>query len=219
MRKFINSAAMSVVLALASQTASADDNLFKSYAYGSSIHQYSEKYGYYDCTAAFNEKAMCLDDVEFINHKFSAALIFNGDKLQRVVLVTPFDHEVYMAALGALFSSFYLTIMKDSSREVDAVEMRTKLSTTDYNKKLNEFEREAFESKSLNCLFLEGIKSSEGYNTAQALLDSAPMNIRVGELVFRSEEGEAGDLMIKFEFPKLAHRDAMDTATQPVEKF
>lgn len=219
MRKFIRFAATSAILALASQFASADDNLFKSYAYGSSIHQYTEKDGYYDCTAAFNQKAMCLDDVDFINHKFSAALVFYGDKLQSVVLLTPYNQEVYSAALVALFNSFYLTIIKDSSREVDAVEMRTKLSTTDYNKKLSEFEREAFESKSLNCFFLEGIKSSDGYNTVQALLDSAPMNIRSGMLTFNGEGDGAGDLIIKFEFPKLAQRDEMATTAKTLEKF
>lgn len=201
------------------QNAVAADNLFKSYAYDTALANYTEAAGFYDCTADVGATARCIDDVDFIDHKFTASLIFSGDKLIIVSLFTPYDRDVFGRGIGALAKTFKLLALTDGKSVLDLVELASKVKNKDeYTAKLSNYESIALASNDLTYTFFEGITSFNGASNAHSVVASAPANIRGAELIVTGDDDDS-TIVIKFSFPKLDENKLIQQAKKPVESF
>src|SRR3546814_1703292 len=70
---------MTAAMALCT-SALADDALFKEHVYGAPFSKYSNQAGYYDCSVEIGATALCIDDVKFVGHAFTAALLFRSEE-------------------------------------------------------------------------------------------------------------------------------------------
>ncbi|MEN8640709.1 hypothetical protein [Pseudomonas sichuanensis] len=201
------------------QNAVAEDNLFKKYAYDTPIAKYTEAAGYYDCSTDIGATARCLDDVDFLDQKFTAALIFSGDKLMMVSLLAPYDRDLFGRAIGALAKTFTLVSLADGKSVLDIIEFAGKAKNKDeYTAKLTNYENVALAANELTYSFVEGITPDKRAANVQSLMKSAPANIRGADLIV-SGEGDESSIIIKFSFPKLDENKLVQQAKKPVESF
>lgn len=201
------------------QNAVAEDNLFKKYAYDTPIAKYTEAAGYYDCSTDIGATARCLDDVDFLDQKFTAALIFSGDKLIMVSLLAPYDRDLFGRAIGALAKTFTLVSLADGKSVLDIIEFAGKAKNKDeYTAKLTNYENVALAANELTYSFVEGITPDKRAANVHSLMKSAPANIRGADLIV-SGEGDESSIIIKFSFPKLDENKLVQQAKKPVESF
>lgn len=210
-------AAMGILTGM--QNAVAEDNLFKKYAYDSPIAKYTEAAGYYDCSAEIGATARCLDDVDFLDQKFTAALVFSGDKLMLVSLFAPYDRDLFARAAGALAKTFTLVSLADGKSVLDLIELAGKAKNNDeYTATLTNYESVALTANNVTYSFVEGLTPTKGSTNVHSLMNSAPDNIRGADLVV-SGEGDESSILIKFSFPKLDENKLVQQAKKPVESF
>ncbi|MBD9586833.1 hypothetical protein IB254_07160 [Pseudomonas sp. PDM03] len=201
------------------QNAVAGDNLFKSYAYDTPLANYTEAAGFYDCSADVGATARCIDDVDFIDQKFTASLVFSDDKLIIVSLFTPYDRDVFARAIGALAKTFGLVALTDGKSVLDLVELTGKAKSKDeYTATLTNYESVALNANELTYSFFEGVTSFKGASNVHSLMASAPANIRGADLIVTGE-GDESSIIIKFSFPKLDEHKMAQQAKKPVEAF
>lgn len=201
------------------QNAVAEDNLFKKYAYDTPIAKYTEAAGYYDCSTEIGATARCLDDVDFLDQKFTAALLFSGDKLMMVSLFAPYDRDLFGRAIGALAKTFTLVSLADGKSVLDIIEFAGKAKNKDeYTAKLTNYENVALAANELTYSFVEGITPDKRAANVHSLMKSAPANIRGADLIV-SGEGDESSIIIKFSFPKLDENKLVQQAKKPVESF
>ena len=82
-------------------------SLFKEYIYDIPLSAFLEKDGYYDCSDETGYIARCIDNVDFLGHKFKVSLIFTDKHLTSVVLITDdFNQDIYLRAEGTLGKTF-----------------------------------------------------------------------------------------------------------------
>lgn len=200
------------------QSAAADEKLFKNYVYQSPLANYTEATGYYDCSEDVGGTARCIDDVDFLEEKFTVALVFSGDKLIMVSLISPFDQDLYGKAIAGLSKTFTLVSMTDDKSMLDVVEVARKVSSKDeLTAKLSNFEQVGLTSGSLTYTFLEGV-NAKGQSNAVSALNASPENIRSAELVLAGEGADAG-VLIRFSFPRLEANKIIQASKKPVEAF
>ncbi|CAN7365279.1 hypothetical protein LJR277_002098 [Pseudomonas sp. LjRoot277] len=200
------------------QSAAAEEKLFKNYVYQSPLANYTEAAGYYDCSEDVGGTARCIDDVDFLEEKFTVALVFSGDKLIMVSLISPFDQDLYGKAIAGLSKTFTLVSMTDDKSMLDVVEVAKKVSSKDeLTAKLSNFEQVGLTSGSLTYTFLEGV-NAKGQPNAVSALNASPENIRSAELVLAGEGADAG-VLIRFSFPRLEANKIIQAAKKPVEAF
>lgn len=203
----------------AMQSAVAADNLFKSYGYDTPITKYTEAGGYYDCSEEVGAPARCIDDVDFIDQKFTAGLVFSGDKLIMVSLFAPYERELFGRAIGALAKSFGLVALADGKSMLDLVDLAAKAKNKDeYTAKLTNYESVALNANNLTYSFIEGAASIKGTPSVSGLMAAAPANVRGADLIVTGE-GEESVIMIKFSFPKLDENKLVEQTKKPVESF
>lgn len=201
------------------QSAVAADNLFKKYAYDTPIAKYTEAAGYYDCSADIGATARCRDDVDFLDQKFTAALLFSGDKLMLVSLFAPYDRDLFGRAIGALAKTFTLVSLADGKSMLDLVESARKAKNKDeYTAKLTNYENVALAANNLTYSFVEGVAPDSGAANIHSLMQSAPANVRGADLIVTGE-GDESSIIIKFSFPKLDENKLVQQANKPVESF
>jgi hypothetical protein len=217
-KKIVAAVVSSLGIFIGMQNAVADNNLFKSYAYDTPIASYTEAAGYYDCSEELGAPARCIDDVDFIDQKFTAGLIFSGDKLIMVSLFAPYDRDLFGRAIGALAKSFGLVALSDGKSVLDLIELRGKSSKDEYTARLTNYESVALNANNLTYSFLEGVTSFKGVSNAHSLMASAPANIRGADLIV-SGEGDESSIIIKFSFPRLDENKLVQQARKPVESF
>ncbi|TFB37237.1 hypothetical protein [Pseudomonas sp. F01002] len=200
------------------QSAAAEEKLFKNYVYQSPLASYTEAAGYYDCSEDVGGTARCIDDVDFLEEKFTVALVFSGDKLIMVSLISPFDQDLYGKAIAGLSKTFTLVSMTDDKSMLDVIEVAKKVSSKDeLTAKLSNFEQVGLTSESLTYTFLEGV-NAKGQANAVSALNASPENIRSAELVLAGEGADAG-VLIRFSFPRLEANKIIQAAKKPVEAF
>ncbi|MBV7574621.1 hypothetical protein KW846_18105 [Pseudomonas sp. PDM32] len=201
------------------QNALAEDNLFKNYVYDTPIAKYTEAAGYYDCSTEVGATARCMDDVDFLDQKFTAALVFSGDKLMLVSLFAPYDRDLFGRAIGALAKTFTLVSLTDGKSVLDLIELAGKAKSKDeYTAKLTNYENVALTANDLTYSFVEGLTPAKGASNVHSLMNSAPANIRGADLIV-SGEGDESSIIIKFSFPKLDENKLVQQAKKPVESF
>lgn len=202
-----------------SLNASAADKLFKNYVYDSPASAYTEVAGYYDCSADIGGNALCLDNVDFIGHKFTAALIFSNSKLTVLSLVSPFDQTLSATAMGAIAKTFRLAGLSDGKSQLDIIELASSTSSNDaFESKLSNYESSAMSGGQVTYTFLEGLDRSKKYSNVLKLLESSPDNVRSAEIMLSGKGPEAA-LIIRFSFPKLEANKVKAAALNPVESF
>jgi hypothetical protein len=200
------------------QSATAEDKLFKNYVYQSPLANYTEAAGYYDCSEDVGGTARCIDDVDFLEEKFTVALVFSGEKLIMVSLISPFDQDLYGKAIAGLSKTFTLVSMTDDKSMLDVIEVARKVSSKEeLTAKLSNFEQVGLTSGSLTYTFLEGV-NAKGQPNAVSALNASPENIRSAELVLAGEGADVG-VLIRFSFPRLEANKIIQAAKKPVEAF
>lgn len=202
-----------------SLSASAADNLFKNYVYDSPLSAYTEADGYYDCSADIGGTAMCLDDVDFIGHKFTVALVFSSSKLIIVSLVSPFDQTLYATAVGSIGKTFRLSALSDGKSQLDIIELAANATSRNaFESKLTNYESGAMSGGEITYTFFEGVDRDKKYSNATNLMAASPDNIRAAEIMLSGEGAEAS-VIIRFSFPKLEAKKVLAAAQKPVESF
>ncbi|WP_047303055.1 hypothetical protein [Pseudomonas fluorescens] len=200
-------------------SASASDNLFKSYAYESPVSAYPKSKGYYDCSEEIGGKALCLDDVDFLGHKFDAVLVFSNSKLITVSLNSAYDQSLYATVVGSLSKTFTLAGLANGQTELDLVQLASKASSPEeFNFKLTNYESAAFNSGNLVYTFIEGVDLNKRFASIASLLDASADNIRIAEVELAGE-GADSSLIISFSFPNLDAKKVTAAAQKPVESF
>ncbi|WP_460163596.1 hypothetical protein [Pseudomonas sp. S2_F03] len=218
LKKFASFALVAASIFVFAQGAAAEDKLFKNYVYQSPLANYTEATGYYDCSEDVGGTARCIDDVDFLEEKFTVALVFSSDKLIMVSLISPFDQDLYGKAIARLSKTFTLVSMSDDKSVLDVVEVAKKVSNKDeLTAKLSNFEQVGLTSGSLTYTFLEGV-NARGQSNAVGALSASPENTRSAELVLAGEGADAG-LLIRFSFPQLEANKVIQAAKKPVEAF
>ena len=159
--------------------------------------------------------------MDFLDQKFTAALIFSGDKLMLVSLFAPYDRDLYGRAIGALAKTFTLVSLADGKSVLDLVELAGKAKNKDeYTAKLTNYENVALTANDLTYSFVEGLTPADAQGAANvhSLMNSAPANIRGADLII-SGEGDESSIIIKFSFPKLDKNKLVQQVKKPVESF
>lgn len=218
LKKVASSILVAGALLASAQGALAEEKLFKNYVYQTPLAKFTEAAGYYDCSEDVGGTARCIDDVDFLEEKFTVALIFSGGKLMMVSLISPFDQNAYVKAIAGLSNSFTLVSMNDEKSILDVFDTaRKSRSQEELTTKISNFEQVALVSGSLTYTFLEGL-SAEGQTNAVSALATAPENVRSAELVMAGQGADAG-MIIRFTFPRLEANKVLAEAKKPVESF
>lgn len=217
--KTLLSNCLAIVAAMGLCTAAiAEDALFKEHIYGASFSTYSNQAGYYDCSAEIGATALCVDDVKFVGHSFTAALLFSGEKLYMVSLLSSFEQQAYVQAVAALAKSFALVSLADASSQLDLLDLDRQNNRQDFAAKLSSYESVAANAGNLTYTFIEGLDRAKKYPNVTTAVAAAKDNTRAAELVIM-DDGADSILAIRFSFPKLEARKLQDALASPVEDF
>ncbi|WP_439821954.1 hypothetical protein ACSPX5_14045 [Pseudomonas sp. HLG18] len=218
LKKLASSVLVAGTLLASAQGAFAEEKLFKNYVYQTPLAKFTEAAGYYDCSEDVGGTARCIDDVDFLEEKFTVALIFSGDKLMMVSLISPFDQNLYVKAVAGLSKSFTLVSMSDDKSVLDLVDTTRKAkSREEFSAKITNFEQVGLTGGNLTYTFLEGV-NAKGQPNAVSALAAAPENTRSAELVLAGQGADAG-LLIRFTFPRLEANKILAEAKKPIEEF
>lgn len=220
MKKIASLLSAALAFALLASPTFAADKLFKDYRYGSPVSEFNTQPGYYDCSAEVGPGAICLDDVDFIGRKFTAALIFSDDKLYMLSLISEFDVNTYTTMIGTLAKSFSLVSMADGSSQLDLFDLARKSSSEgDFSAALNNYERVGLNAGNLTYSFIEGAGLlARKHTNATVALASVPDDTRSADVVVVSEGIESA-LVVRFAFPKLEAKKAAQAMAAPAEQF
>lgn len=217
--KLIVAAVLGMGLLASSLSAVATENLFKSYAYGASLADFKEAKGYYDCSEEVGGVARCIDDVDFIGHKFTAALIFSGSKLIMLSLISTFDNDLHATAVGTLAKTFKLSMLSDDKSQFDLIQAAANAKSRDeLSSKISNYEGSAINSGTLTYIFYEGVDRNQKYPSVTSQLAALPDNVRSAEVIITGEGPESA-LLIRFGFPKLEANKVIEASKKPVESF
>ena len=193
--------AMTAAMALCT-SALADDALFKEHVYGAPFSKYSNQAGYYDCSVEIGATALCIDDVKFVGHAFTAA----------------FEQQAYVQAVAALAKTFALVSLADASSQLDLLDLDRRSSRQDFAAKLSSYESVAANAGNLTYTFIEGLDRAKKHPNVTTAVAAAKDNTRVAELVIM-DDGADSILAVRFSFPKLEARKLKDALASPVEDF
>lgn len=208
-----------VGLLAGSSGAVAADNLFKNYAYGTPMASYAAAKGYYDCSETVGGNSLCIDDVDFIGQKFTAALVFSGSKLIMVSLFAAFDQELYTNAIGALSKTFTMVAMADATSQLDLADTAAKSKdAAEFTAKTTNYESVGLNASNLTYIYIEGHPAFAGHKNMASLLASVPDNARSADLVIAGEGPEAA-IVIRFSYPKLEANKVLQAKSKSVESF
>ncbi|MGX9380051.1 hypothetical protein [Pseudomonas sp. JQ36] len=218
LKKLASSVLVAAAMLASAQGAFAEEKLFKNYVYQTPLAKFTEAAGYYDCSEDVGGTARCIDDVDFLEEKFTVALIFSGDKLMMVSLISPFDQNLYVKVIAGLSKSFTLVSLSDEKSILDMFDTaRKSRSTEELTTKISNFEQVGLASGNLTYTFLEGL-NAKGQTNAVSALAAAPENIRSAELVMAGQGADSG-MIIRFTFPRLETNKILAEAKKPVESF
>ncbi|OPA91245.1 hypothetical protein BFW87_19765 [Pseudomonas fluorescens] len=219
-KKWIAGVLASVGMLMSSLSAVAADTLFKNYVYGAPLANYENADGYYDCSEDVGGVAFCIDDVDFIGHKFTAALAFSSAKLISVTLVSPYDSDLHTTAIGSLAKTFKLSLLSDDRSQLDIVQATAVARSRDeLSAKVSNFEGAATTNGgSITYTFFEGVDKDKKFSTVTSQLAALPDNVRAADLMVTGEGGEAV-VLIKFSLPKLEANKVAAALKKPVEAF
>lgn len=198
----------------------AENKLFKDFSYDAPKANFAKAKGYYDCSQEMNGDALCLDNVDFIGHKFTQVLLFNEKKLKNVALfVEPFEQAVYASATAALAKTFSLAALADGKSQLDLIELaRTTNDRNAYLTRLTNYESQGLTSGELTYTFFEGVEMKKSYTSVAVMSMDMPDTVRAAEMHV-SEDGASSALVIRFSFPKLDQKQFEAAAQKPVESF
>lgn len=218
-KKFIVAAVMGMGILFSSLTALAAGNLFKNYVYGTPLASYKTSNGYYDCSEDVGGVARCIDGIDFIGHKFTAALIFSGSKLIMLSLISPYDSDLLATSVGTLAKTFKLSVLSDTKSQLDVIQATaTARNRDELATQLTNYEGGAISSGTLTYTFYEGVDKDKRYTSVSNQLAALPDNVRAAEIVITGE-GPDAVLIIRFGFPKLETNKVLEASKKPIESF
>lgn len=205
-----------VLLTLAFSTqASAENKLFKEYAYNSQYSSYANKAEYYDCSEEMEVQALCIDDVPFAGHNYTAGLAFSENKLYTLLLFSEWSIERHRGLAGALNQSFSMLKVSNGNSEIDLIhEVRNMNNASELTAKINSFEALALGASNISYTYFEGKHHSKNAKNSGDALLKAPVDIRAAELFVHDNL-----IGVRFSFPKFEIRKLADSMKKPVESF
>jgi hypothetical protein len=200
------------------ENAVAADNLFKNYVYDSPSASYTEAAGYRDCSSQVGATAKCIE-LTFVEHKFTASLVFKNDKLAMVSLLSPVDRELYLRAMDAVKKNFDMAAISDGKTLLDLLYLASKsTSAEDAATQFSNYESAALNAGNITYTFIENGMSISGAENFRHLVELAPANTRTVDIVINGIGNDAY-LIIKFSFPKLDQKKLDLQSRKPVESF
>ncbi|WP_139197876.1 MULTISPECIES: hypothetical protein [unclassified Pseudomonas] len=211
--------ALSMVAILSgTQNAAAADNLFKDYAYDSPITKYTEADGYYDCTTSPDTKSKCIE-LAFIEHKFTASLVFKNDKLSMVSLLSPLDRELFLRAMTAVKKNFEMVVISDGKSLLDVLQVLGKSANVqEAAHQMTDYESAALNAGNIIYTFIENDFPIDGARDFRRLVEMAPDNVRTADFIV-SGVGNDAYMILKFSLPKLDQKKLEKQVNKPVESF
>jgi hypothetical protein len=90
--------------------------LFKEYKDGQSISEFNTVKGYSDCTDFFGVKSFCKEGVSFLGNDFSAGFIFTETKLDKVILYTEYNEDLFTKIIASLPKNGFTPILLNDSK-------------------------------------------------------------------------------------------------------
>lgn len=201
--------------------AASGKKLFKTYEYGTPLSKFSERSGYYDCSAEVSvEKAMCKNDVAFLDEKFKLILMFENKKLQTVTLQKYFSQDIYVKLVAALSKDFKLYAMKGKDDSLDLLNLTGNIgSKSDLVALINNFENNNLLKSSLVYSFIEAsTEQTQKYKSIPELIANLPDSARSADLAVY-EYGNEVNIAVIFALPKTIINKFKEQMKSPSEKF
>jgi hypothetical protein len=193
-------------------SASAGVSLFKDYTYGTPIGKYTQKAGYYDCSNP-EHTGRCTDNFDFVGQKFTVALFFREEKLDKVALLAPYKQNLYQKVTDALSKSFNIISMENEKAFIDMVTLRnTAKDQNEYVKKYMDFESAALATGDLTYTYLE-VPETVGYGDVEAILKAAPEDVRRAAVRLVSDS-ESTSIVVRFELPNVNYQHQPEQADE-----
>jgi len=205
--------------ALSMDVKAAETTLFRDLKYNAPLSAFGSQQGYYDCSDEVGLVARCVDRVKFLGHEFDTQmLMFIGNRLRGVELVTAFKPEPYASLMKALMQDFTLVMLQTSDRRLDLIEASQREGDSKLRARVSEIESIGLSSGELTYLFFEQpARALKVFpNSVDAMIKS-PRTARRAEVIVREKDDEAW-LSVRFSLPRLASEDLIKTPV-PKEKF
>ena len=192
--------------------------LFKDFAFGSKVSEFSENKGFYDCSEEIGSRAQCKEDIKFLDHDFFQVLIFIEGRLRFVRLATEFEATLFQRTINAMVSQkFVLVGLQNGVERLDVLELLHR-GKGDVDSKVQEFESIGLNGNGLTYMFMEAPATAlQRSRNLGELLRHMPENSREVDVEVATEDGVTY-LRIDFTAPKRAIKE-FQNAPIKVEKF
>ena len=212
-------AALLALSALSISAQATETALFRDLKYDAPRAQFGSERGYYDCSAAVGAAARCVDGVKFLGHTFDTqVLMFVGDRLRSVQLVTAFKPEPFASLVKALMQDFTLVMLQSGDKRLDLVEATRKGVESKLKATVAEFESIGLNKGELTYVFVEQpAQALKVFTNGVDAIMKSPPTTREADVVVR-EKGNEAWLSVMFSLPRRAMEDLRNTPV-PKEKF
>lgn len=190
--------------------------LFKDYTYLSARDSYVNQQGYYDCSADVGSDALCKDDVRFMDHSFTAALVFSAGKLHHISLMTEQDQAIFAKLFGTLSQTFTLVALNDGKSQLDI--LHTLQNDRSAKQTITSFEGGGINGGSFTYIMLEKVAAMDKADSLISALALQPDTVRSADLMVVGQ-GADSVIVLKFALPKREAQLVRDAAQKPAESF
>lgn len=197
-----------------------DATLFRQFKYGQPIRDFPVGSQYEDCSADIGQSARCVEEIEFMGEKYSAAFVFSDNELASVSLVANYSEETYRKVMASLpKNGFNLALMQGTTGRLDLIETINKEGQSAFVSKISGFESVNLQSGRLTYIFVE-LPGSELKEYKSAVDAVTKMPVKTRELDFTvSENDGAASIILKFTLPRLDIHKMSTSGKASTEKF
>jgi hypothetical protein len=168
--------------------------LFKDYKFGQNIDEFKKSGKYEDCSDFFEQPALCIEGVSFLDNEYSAGLIFKNNQLEKVILYTEYSDEVYSTLPASLEkNNFQLVLLEDDKERLDILQLSKKQTRENFLQTITTFENRMLSGSDGLIAFLENKnlkKDIQQYASAAELVLDMPESGR--EIDLRIINGDDG---------------------------
>lgn len=182
--------------------------LFKNYLYGQPFEMYSKSPDFSDCSDFFEQQALCKDDVLFLDHSFTAGLLFENKKLTSVVLYTEYSDELFATLMGSLpNNNFGLAMLNDSKEQIDVLQNFKQKGETETIKIINEFESRMVDEPEINLSFVENPKQFQSCKNITEVIQKMNETNRGIDVFLEDDDEQNTWIYLSFLFPKKEYQN------------
>lgn len=180
--------------------------LFKDYKFGQTMSEIKKTGSFEDCSDFFEMPALCIKNVNFLDDKYDAGLLFEDNVLKSVCLYTEFNEESYMSLPASLEkNNFQLVILQDDKEKIDVIQASKKQTRQNFLDKLTDFENRMLSGNDALIGFLEikGVKKPVSqYTTSLELISDLPSSAREVDMNIITDDDGKRYLALSFTMVK-----------------